>query len=136
MTERLTGSNSRSLVGIASSRVARGVVFGGRKYADWLPYNRHTMPRAEAFLAGGRPFSELLQSDRNFLDDLTTLRNALAHESSHALRQFRRAYTDGRPIAPQQHRPPAYLRGQHALGQRRFEYLLSEATGVMRRLCK
>ena len=39
----------RPLITILSDRVARDIVASGRPYVDWLPYPRHTMPRANAF---------------------------------------------------------------------------------------
>jgi len=127
--------NVRSLVEIRSPAVARRVVYGARPYADWLPYNRHTIPRAEAFLSGARPFCDLPKADRTSLDNMATLRNALAHKSSHALKQFRRIFTDGKPLPPEQCQPPGYLRGQHAAGQTRVDYLMSSALQTMRQLC-
>jgi hypothetical protein len=135
VTGRVSRVNTASLVGISSNQVAKRVVFGGQKFADWLPYNRHTIPRANAFLAGGRPFTLLSKADRNNLDDLTTLRNAAAHESTHSIRQFRRSFTDGHPLPPSQLRPSGYLRGQHSMSQRRFEFLLSQSLQIMHRLC-
>lgn len=135
ITGRITQRGCLSLVSIRSALVARRVVFGGRKYADWLPYNQNTMPRAEAFLSSGRPFSDLSKPDRNRLDSLATLRNAAAHESSHSLKQFRRVFTDGHPLPPQHLKPAGYLRGQHTLTQKRFEYLLSESVQIVNRLC-
>jgi len=92
--------------------------------------------RAKAFLSGGRPFTDLSKPDRNFLDSLTVLRNALAHESSHAVALFRQEFTLGKALPPQQERPAGYLRGQHASGQTRFNYLLGRTVLVMRTLCR
>lgn len=135
VTGRVSRTSTSTLVHISSDVVARRVVFGGRKYADWLPYNAHTMPRADAFFSGGRPFSQLPKADRNSLDSLAILRNAAAHESTHSLRQFRRSFTDGHPIPPTQLRPAGYLRGQHNIAQTRFEFLLSQSLQIMGRLC-
>jgi len=43
-------------VSIKSDRIAREVTFGGRSYLDWLPYNKYTVKRAEAFFRKGLPF--------------------------------------------------------------------------------
>lgn len=125
----------RSLVEIRSPVTVRRVVFGARSYADWLPYNRHTIPRAEAFLSSGRPFSELPKQDRNHLDDMTILRNALAHQSSHAEKQFKMKFTSSKPLTPVQRKPPGYLRGQHAAGQTRLNYLMGRTVQVVYLLC-
>src|SRR6266849_9819453 len=48
----------RSKVTFRSDMTARGVVFGDRKYLDWVPYDR-TVKRAENLFYGGRPFTRL-----------------------------------------------------------------------------
>jgi hypothetical protein len=122
-------------VDVKSEVVARRIVTAGRKYVDWLPFDRHTEPRASAFLSGGRPFSKLENSDRRALDQLDVIRNALAHESSHSLRQFRRLYTEGKALPVDQLTPSGYLRGQHSIGTTRFTNTLNEVAGIFGRLC-
>jgi hypothetical protein len=124
----------RPLLSIPSDVVASRVVFAGRSYADWLPYSRHTLERSKLYFAAGRPFTLLAKEDRKLLDALSLLRNALAHESTHALRQFRREFVEGKALPPAQRRPAGYLRGFHALGQRRFEFLTARATSTLQRL--
>jgi hypothetical protein len=124
----------RSLVNIPSDRVATKVVFNGRRYADWLPYSRHTFERAGVYFAEGRPFSEISKSDRESLDALTIIRNALAHDSSHAIRVFRKTFTDGKALPAAQLRPAGYLRGPHAIGQTRFEFLTAQAALLLESL--
>jgi hypothetical protein len=123
------------LVEIKSEVVARAVVAGGRKYVDWLPFEKYTQTRALAFLSAGRPFSELATTDARVLDRLGIIRNALAHESSHALRLFHRAFVDGRSLPVEQHRPSGYLRGQHSPGLTRFVNTINETVVVFGRLC-
>jgi hypothetical protein len=125
----------RSLVEIKSAATVRKVVFGARSYADWLPYDKWTVPRAEAFLSAGRPFTNLTRSDRTHLDDMTVLRNALAHQSSHAEDRFHNRFTNGRALTPVQRRPSGYLRGQHAVGQTRLNYLMSRTVQVLNIIC-
>ena len=116
----------RALVSIPSDAVATRVVFGGRRYADWLPYNQHTYDRSKLYFASGKPFTLLDKPARRALDDLTVLRNALAHESSQAIRRFREEFTNGKALPPDQRRPAGYLRGFHAVGQTRFEFLMAQ----------
>lgn len=122
------------LVVIRSEVVARAVVKGDRKYLDWLPYN-YTASRAEAFLSGGRPFADLGRTDIAAFERLSVVRNAIAHDSSHALKQFRAQFVVGRPLPVGQQSPAGYLRGQHSTGQTRFEFMLAETVAVFRRLC-
>lgn len=125
----------RSLVEIRSALIVRKVVFGARSYADWLPYDRYTIPRAQAFFSAGRPFSSLGKSERIHLDDMTILRNALAHQSNHAENQFHNRFTGGKALAPAQRKPQGYLRGHHAANQTRLNYLMGRTVQVLNDLC-
>lgn len=131
---RFTAEGTRSMVRIESEVVARKVMGAGRNYATWIPYDT-TERRAKAFLSRGMPFSSLEKADRRVLNDLSTLRNALAHESAWALNQFRKTFTDGKGLPPDQLMPAGYLRGSHNPGQSRFSYHLAEAVGVFKQLC-
>ena len=136
LMKRFAAPALRPLIEIQSEVVARRVVAGGRKYVDWLPFEAHTEVRALAFLAAGRPFTGLSNADKKTLDRVGILRNALAHESSHALRQFRKNFTDGKAVPAEQLSPAGYLRGQHSPGITRFTNTLAEATAVFTRLCQ
>jgi hypothetical protein len=137
LMRRLTTTDTRvrPLVDIKSEAVARSVVNGGRNYVDWLPFEQHALKRAGAFLSTGRPFADLARSDYSRFDRLSILRNAIAHESSHAMRQFRKSFTDGKSLPPDQVVPGGYLRGQHRPGQTRFENLMAEVVVSFRKLC-
>lgn len=69
------------------------------------------------------------------MNDLSILRNALAHESTWALTLFERTFTDGKGLPQDQLSPAGYLRGAHNPGQSRFSYHLAEAVGVFQQLC-
>jgi hypothetical protein len=123
------------LVDIRSERVARSIVRGRAKgYMDWLPPER-TSERAALFLGSGRPFSDVDSGDRAALNRYISIRNALAHESRHAILMFQRQVIAGRALPPSERRPAGYLRGAHALGQTRMNLALAELTLIFRRLC-
>jgi hypothetical protein len=103
VTHRL--QSVRPLLEVKSDAVATNIVFGGLRYADWLPYSRHTYSRSKVYFSSGKPFTILDKSDRSVLDSLTILRNALAHESSQSLRLFRTTFVDGKPLTADQRRP-------------------------------
>lgn len=132
---RVIHSNTtvRSLVVIQSEVVARKVVRGERRYVDWLPY-RLTRDRAKAFLSRGQPFASLTDRQALPLERIRIVRNALAHGGDHAMRQFHNTFTDGLSLPADQRRPAGYLRGQHAVNQTRFAYLLADAVGVAKSL--
>jgi len=137
LRKRLTHSSVkvRSLVGVESDVVAHKIIVGERRYADWLPFDRLTVKRAEAFFAAGHPFCNLDATDQQAFDHLSIVRNALAHQSASALRKFEKKLIYGKLIPPAQHRPTAYLRGGHTVGQTRMNYLLSRAVVTMNKLC-
>lgn len=123
----------RALVTVRSEVVARKVVRGDRRYVDWLPY-KQTRDRAEAFFSGGEPFASLSATEVAPFERVRIIRNALAHGSGHAMRQFQRTFTDDLPLPAVQRRPAGYLRGQHSVGQTRFAHLLAEAVQATRKL--
>lgn len=123
------------LVTVKSDVVLRALLAGGRNYVDWLPYETHTLKRAPAYLSGGRPFADLPKADRAALERIVIIRNALAHESNHSLRVFRRRFVEGKSLPSGQQTPAGYLRGQHAAGQSRFAFLVADAVSAFNTLC-
>ena len=137
LRSRLVHSSARvrSLIAVESDAVAHNIIIGERRYVDWLPFEGRTMKRARAFFASGLPFCNLDSADQASFDELSTVRNALAHQSAPALRKFEKKFIDQKLIPPAQHRPTAYLRGPHTVGQSRMNYLLSRAVVTMNKLC-
>ena len=123
------------LVEIRSDRVAHAVVRGERKYVDWLPFFQ-TVGRANAFLASGRPFSTLAQAHVKAFERTGKVRNAVAHESAHAQRTFRKEFVDGQSLPASQTGPGGYLRGQHAGSQTRLDFLIAEGLTAFSALCR
>lgn len=124
----------RPLVAIQSDVVARKVLLGDRRFVDWLPYDR-TQRRAEAFFAGGRPFTTLEKRHRTSLKRSSIMRNAIAHRSGAAKKGFHTEFVDGKSLPPNERQPPGYLRGQHAPGQRRINLLFAEVVAAFDALC-
>jgi hypothetical protein len=123
------------LVAINSEVVARNVVRGRRGgYLEWLPATR-TVERATIFLSRGRPFSDLTDAEKSTLKRYVTIRNALAHDSNHAKRQFRETVIGQRTLPPHERRPAGYLRGLHAATQTRLNLALAELTIMLNGLC-
>jgi hypothetical protein len=121
-------------VAMPNSKIAKAMITGGRNYVDWLPFNAHTMKRAPVFLVEGRPFTDLSKPRRNTLDNASVLRNALAHQSDHALKRFEAEFVDGKVLPVSQRKPPGYLRGSHSLTRNRLEVQLMELVVIMRDL--
>lgn len=125
----------RPLLTVKSDLAARRIIAAGRSYADWLPFDKNTRPRAKAFFVGGKPFLDVNNDDRGVLDRYSVIRNAIAHGSRYALARFQEEFVDGKSLPPQQKQPAGYLRGTHAGAQTRLEFIVTELTAVVRRLC-
>lgn len=123
------------LVEVKSDAVAHAIVRGERSYVDWLPIDL-TIKRANSFFSVGHAFGRLESSDKRKLQRLTLIRNAIAHDSAHAMRVFRKELVEGLGLPPAQHRPGGFLRGQHAGPQRRVEFHMTESIAVVRKLCR
>jgi len=124
----------RPLIEVQSAATAHSVVSSERAYVDWLPYKRFTVRRARAFFSGGRPFTGLENADISAFDDMSIVRNAIAHQSASALRQFKQRFVLGKSLPPHQQRPAGYLRGRHTIGQTRMNHLLSRVVLTITKL--
>lgn len=125
----------RALIAVESDSVAASVVTGDRSYVDWFPYARYTIKRAEAFFSSGRPFSVLDKAEASAFERAAIVRNALAHQSASAIRQFKERMVADKTLPPDQRRPSGYLRGFHAVGQTRMNLILAEVATTFRKLC-
>jgi len=125
-------------VDVRSHRVARELITGaGRKYVDWLPYDR-TVDLAKLFFRGGRPFDDLSQAQKTLLSRGHTIRNAIAHRSRYSLSQFERYMIGSTPLPPKERHPAGYLRGlfRTSPAQTRFSNLLAQLLLVARDLAR
>jgi len=124
-------------VSFNSDRIARKVTFGERSYLDWLPYQRYTVKRAEAFFRNGVPFTSLDKRDIKQLDILYTVRNAIAHKSSYSLSLFEEKVLGSIPLTQQERKPAGYLRSVFRItpSQTRYENLITEMVSTVKKLC-
>jgi hypothetical protein len=125
----------RSKVTFRSDMVARGVVFGDRKYVDWTPYDR-TLKRAETLFYGGRPFSKLDPNEIGVIKMVCTIRNAVAHQSGHARKQFDKEVISQLTLPPRERTPTGFLRSIHSSAPdvTRYEQLIGDLTSIARNL--
>ena len=131
---------SRKRVQVRITTKSRGalmdILFQGDKYMPWLPFN-HTEGRAKLYLDGGRPFSELTNGDKSVIKTITTIRNAIAHKSNHALGEFQKTVIGSQPLLRGERSPPGFLRSQVSSGtvQNRFEVYIGELGRLASTLC-
>lgn len=126
---------TKPLVTVKSESVLRKVLVGDRSFVDWLPYDKSTRRRANAYFSSGEPFRSLSKAHRHSLERASILRNALAHQSGSAQRLFREAFVDGKALPVAERTPSGYLRGFHAPGQRRINLVFSEVVQAVGGLC-
>lgn len=119
-----------------SDRVAREVVLQGRKFFDWLPYER-TINIANVFFTGGRPFTLITQNEQNHIDKCLTIRHAIAHQSRHAVNKFKKEVLENLPLTPRDKRPKSFLRAQFSANPPTiyYEQLVSELFKIASKLC-
>ena len=65
------------------------VVIEGRDYADWSK-SQNVIGRAERFFENGKPYFDALRSQQSKLQDIQTIRNAIAHSSAYSWERFQR----------------------------------------------
>jgi hypothetical protein len=119
-----------------SDAVAREILLQGDDYLDWLPYH-HTRERAEAFFRAGFPFARLTTAQELVLKQISYTRNAVAHQSRHALEMFERKVLSSVPLLPNEKNPSGFLRSivASAPTQSRYEQLAGELSSIAQQLC-
>ena len=132
----LGNTPSRRLITFRSQRDVRPVIFGGRQYVDWIPYNQ-TINRARIFFHNGEPFTMLDTRERNFIEQCSIVRNAIAHKSDHSRKRFVESVLGNQRLMPRERYPAGYLRGvfRYAPIQTRYEHFAFSMAAITRKLC-
>lgn len=63
------------------------VVPEGRPFAEWTDASR-VIGRAERFFKAGQPFASVLRGNQHLLEEMRSVRNAVAHKSESARARF------------------------------------------------
>ncbi len=119
---------------IKPSTMTQIVVFEGRFYADWLPYDTYTLQRANRFFLNGIPFTLLSNNQLHNLKEYCKIRNAIAHKSDKANRDFQ-SMISHLPLLPQERTPAGYLRSKPSSLQTQYEIASLELESIARFLC-
>lgn len=118
-------SYSASVVSTRIIATSRGAVWDvllqGDDYLEWLPFGR-TEKRANVFLNKGRPFTVLDDGDRSKLKQFMIIRNAIAHRSTFAQRQFFEKVVGTLSLPPRERTPAGYLRSIARISPRFVRY--------------
>jgi len=137
LTKNLTHS-SRSVnprVMFKSRKVCREVILGERSYVDWIPYN-FTEKRAKSYFTNGLPFTFLDKTEKDNIQDIQTIRNAIAHSSNYAIKKFEREVLSGVSLPRRESTPVGYLRHVFisAPPQTRYEKHIIDIALIARKL--
>ena len=129
-------ANVNVRVKIQSDRVARELVLQGRKFFDWLPYER-TKIISNVFFTGGRPFTLITQDEEKHIDKCLAIRHAIAHQSRHAVSKFKREVLADLPLTPRDSRPKSFLRVQFSANPPtiHYEQIVGELFKIASKLC-
>jgi hypothetical protein len=123
-------------VAVKSPPIARKIVFGGKSYVDWFPFDK-TEKLAKVFFNRGRPFTRLDKNDKQSVQILVFVRNAIAHKSRHAIRIFREEVLGDLNLLPRERTPSGFLRSQFRTmpSQTRFEFYMAEMANLASKIC-
>jgi len=120
-----------------SDMVARDVVVGGNRYVDWLPYDR-TEQRAKAFFRNGLPFTSFQSQDKQLIEQIFYIRNAIAHKSNYSKKIFERHVIGSISIDPRDRNPAGFLRTKFRISpvQTHYENLIVQMANIAIKLCQ
>lgn len=124
----------RPLVSFSSAVVLHKHLRQGRQYAEWLPFEKHTLARADRYFSGGRPFSRMSETGKSSLRELSVIRNVLAHSSDHSQRSFEKQILSSRAVPSYERAPVNYLCGLNSALQTRLEQHLASAVAAFEEL--
>ena len=122
---------------VRSPGVARDVIYAGRRFVDWLPFER-TQEMATAFFRAGRPFTSVSKADCKIIEQAVWIRNAIAHQSRHAEKVLNDNLLDNLVLTPRQRKAAAFLRTTLTgtpVPQTRYEYYATELSRIATEIC-
>lgn len=119
---------------VASTEALWDILLQDEQYLTWLPYDR-TEHRANIYLEDGKPFSELNDGDKSVLKTITTIRNAIAHQTPYATALFQKKVVGAQALLRGERKPAGFLRSQFRPAQRRFEVYAIELARIATFLC-
>ena len=138
LSGRLTANSTAvmPLISFRNRQVVRAIVYSGRDYVDWLPYNR-TEQLAERFFRQGTPFTSLNSRDKDEIRTCVYIRNAIAHKSRHSTRMFEQHVLRNQRLMSREKTPAGYLRSifRAAPSQRRYQHFVLTMATIATKLC-
>ena len=121
---------------ISPSSEAERVLLDTKEYLDWLPYTNKTIPRAKTYFQDGKPFTLLTNIETDKLSNYQKIRNAIAHKSKKAMREFEKII-DNLILLPHEREPRGYLRNipNATTGKSQLELIGDELDAIAHKIC-
>ena len=104
----LTAQSAKPVAVIKPKLFIYNILFTEKKYLDWLPYDK-TEKRAKKYFKDGKPFTNLTNGEKDQLEEIVKIRNALAHKSKYALSKFKEDIANGDYLTPREKTPEGFL---------------------------
>lgn len=106
-----------------------------RQYLDWLPYT-NTLDRAKLYFTDSKPFSLLTIPQKNKISNYHKIRNAIAHKSKKAMKEFTDIISLSTLLAHEK-LPQGYLRNipSRATGKTQLQIISDEIEAISYALC-
>ena len=134
----------KPIVRFKNNPSAKKIIFNNNDWVDWLPYGR-TIKLADIYFLNGYPFTTLgfadpaknrtdIDNAKKALTEISKIRNAIAHQSSHSKEQFLKSIA-GYTLSPQEKTPVGFLRNEFRISpvQNRFQSFELEITSFINR---
>jgi len=118
-----------------SDIIARDIIFGGKNYVDWLPYE-NTIKRSQLFYRNGLPFTLIDENDKKQLNEIVIIRNAIAHSSLHSRKKFNKQVIGNLALMPREKHPAGFLRSVYRITpmQTRYQYYVTVLSSIAMKL--
>jgi hypothetical protein len=130
-------SRVKPRVEFRSITVLREVLLQTHDYLEWLPYQK-TLNRANSYLRGGRPFSQLTDAQISKIREAIRVRNSVAHSSEYSKIIFEKKVLGNLILSPRERTPAGFLRSTVRINPPlcRFQLYLSNFSRISHDLTK
>jgi len=116
------------------------VGLGKGNYLEWMPYT-NVEARAKLFFEDdGKPFTGLNKL-KDYLTELYTIRNVIAHQSKFSVEKFEKTFIQNKTLNPNEKTPLGFLRGRHVVSgnktrMTRYEHYIIQLKAIAQHLCQ
>jgi hypothetical protein len=128
--------NVKPKIKIRNYDFACKLIFREGRYFNWLPY-KNTKELSRTFFAGGKPFTLITEDQEGTLLKCLITRNAIAHQSLHAIKRFKKEVLSNMSLIPRDRKPKGFLRSNFSSYPltNYYEHYIIEILGIAKKLC-